>query len=217
MSLPGAKVLTAEQQLSMRQAAAHLESVFKGVFSPETIELFLVSSFDEFAGRATAKYIQIGLAERFARQRLSALARVEGKVIDGLPVVLFLCVHNAGRSQMALGWFTKLAGDQAIAWSGGSEPGAGVNPVAVAAMQEVGIDISQEFPKPWTDEFVKAADVVVTMGCGDACPIFPGKEYEDWALDDPAVMTLDGVRIVRDDIGQRVRDLLNRLEVPIRV
>ena len=126
------------------------------------------------------------MAERFARQRLKALARVEGKADDGLPTVLFLCVHNAGRSQMALGWFQHLAGDRAVAWSGGSEPGNEVNPAAIAAMAEVGIDISSEFPKPWTDEIVQAADVVVTMGCGDACPLFPGKRYEDWELDDPA-------------------------------
>ena len=114
------------------------------------------------------------LAERFARQRLHALARVEGKIIDGKPTVLFLCAHNAGRSQMALGYFNHLAGDNAIAWSGGSEPGTRSTPPPIAAMAEVGIDITGEYPKPWTDEIVRAADVVITMGCGDACPIFPG-------------------------------------------
>ena len=100
--------------------------------------------------------------------------------------MLFLCVHNAGRSQMALGWFNHLAGDRAVAWSGGSEPGTEINPAAIAAMAEVGIDITGEFPKPWTEEIVQAADVVITMGCGDACPLYPGKRYEDWELDDPA-------------------------------
>ena len=100
--------------------------------------------------------------------------------------MLFLCVHNAGRSQMALGWFNHLAGDRAVAWSGGSEPGKEVNPPPSLAMAEVGIDIAKEFPKPWTDEIVQAADVVITMGCGDACPLFPGKRYEDWELNDPA-------------------------------
>jgi protein-tyrosine-phosphatase len=114
---------------------------------------------------------------------------------------------------MALGWFAKLAGDKAIAWSGGSEPGAEVNPSAVAAMAEIGIDISEEFPKPWTQEFVQAADVVVTMGCGDACPIFPGKRYEDWVLDDPAGMSVEAIRPVRDEIGHRVQDLLHRIGV----
>jgi len=129
------------------------------------------------------------------------------------PTVLFLCVHNAGRSQMAMGWFQHLAGDRAVAWSGGSEPGSEVNPSAVAAMAEIGIDISREFPKPWTDEVVQAADVVVTMGCGDACPLFPGKRYEEWELDDPAGMGVDAVRPIRDEIGRRVRELLAGLGV----
>ena len=133
---------------------------------------------------------------------------------DGVPIVLFLCVHNAGRSQMALGWFNHLAGDRAIAWSGGSEPASEVNPAAVAAMAEVGIDIVGEFPKPWTDEIVRAADVVVTMGCGDACPIFPGKRYDDWVLDDPAGLDLDAVRPIRDEIGRRVKVLLENLTNP---
>jgi len=130
-----------------------------------------------------------------------------------IPAVLFLCVHNAGRSQMALGWFRALAGDRAIAWSGGSEPAAEINPTAVLAMAEVGIDISTEFPKPWTDEVVRAADVVVTMGCGDACPFYPGKRYEDWQLDDPAGQDLDTVRRIRDEIEGRVRRLLEDLGV----
>ena len=134
---------------------------------------------------------------------------------ESVPAVLFLCVHNAGRSQMALGWFNQLAGDRAIAWSGGSEPGIEVNPSAIEAMREVGIDIAAEFPKPWTDEIVRAADVVVTMGCGDACPIFPGQRYEDWELADPAGRDLDDVRPIRDEIGRRVRELLASIEVPV--
>jgi len=132
-----------------------------------------------------------------------------------VPTVLFLCVHNAGRSQIALGWFAHLAGDRAVAWSGGSEPSNEVNPAAVAAMAEVGIDIANEYPKPWTDEIVRAADVVVTMGCGDACPIFPGKRYEDWQLDDPAGLPVDEVRPIRDEIGRRVAALLTSLGVPV--
>lgn len=133
---------------------------------------------------------------------------------DGRPVVLFLCVHNAGRSQMALGFLAHLAGDRAIGWSGGSAPDLEINPAAVAAMAERHIDISGEYPKPWTDEVVRAADVVVTMGCGDACPIFPGKRYEDWVLDDPAGATLDEIRPIRDEIERRVRRLLAELGVP---
>lgn len=138
-----------------------------------------------------------------------------GRPAANRPTVLFLCVHNAGRSQMALGWFTHLAGDRAVAWSGGSEPGHEVNPVAVAAMAEVGIDIGNEFPKPWTDEVVRAADVVVTMGCGDACPLYPGKRYEDWELEDPAGKDIDAVRPVRDEIETRVRTLLASLDIDI--
>ena len=132
----------------------------------------------------------------------------------GVPTVLFLCVHNAGRSQMALGWFEHLAGERAVAWSGGSEPGNAVNPAAIAVMAEIGIDISKEFPKPWTEEIVQAADVVITMGCGDACPLYPGKRYEDWELEDPAGQSVDAVRPIRDEIGHRVRVLLDSLGVP---
>ena len=127
--------------------------------------------------------------------------------------MLFLCTHNAGRSQMAMGFFTHLAGDRAVAWSGGSEPGHEINPAAIAAMAEVGIDITGEFPKPWTDEIVQAADVVITMGCGDACPIFPGKRYVNWELPDPAGQAVDAVRPIRDDIEERVRRLLDELDV----
>jgi arsenate reductase len=129
----------------------------------------------------------------------------------GKPNVLFLCTHNAGRSQMAMGFFTHLAGDNAVAWSGGSEPASSVNPAAVAAMAERGIDISREQPKRWTDEVVRAADVVITMGCGDACPVFPGRRYEEWVLEDPAGLGVESVRPIRDEIEQRVRRLLTEL------
>jgi arsenate reductase (thioredoxin) len=208
-------LLTIDQRLALRSAAARLAEEFDGVFGAETVERFLASSYDQFANRATAVNFLPVMAERFARQRLKALARVEGKADDGLPTVLFLCVHNAGRSQMALGWFEHLAGDRAVAWSGGSEPGNEVNPAAIAAMKEIGIDISAEFPKPWTDEIVRAADVVVTMGCGDACPLFPGKRYEDWVLEDPDGMGVESVRPIRDEIGRRVRQLLSTLDVPV--
>jgi arsenate reductase (thioredoxin) len=201
-------------QLALTSAARNLQREFEGTFGVETIEQFLISSYDQFAERATVSTFLPLLAERFARQRIRALAKVEGKHDDGVPIVLFLCVHNAGRSQMALGWFNHLAGERAVAWSGGSEPGVEVNPAAVAAMAEVGIDITGEYPKPWTGEIVRAADVVITMGCGDACPIFPGKRYEDWELDDPAGRDLGAVRPIRDEIGERVRKLLADLGVP---
>jgi|SRR5215211_1517312 len=205
--------LSIDQQLALRTAATRLQRQFADHFGVETIERFLYTSYDQFAGRATVPNFLPLLAERFARQRLNALARVEGKITDGKPTVLFLCTHNAGRSQMALGFFTHFAGDEAVAWSGGSEPGSEINPAAVEAMAEVGIDITGEFPKPWTDEIVQAADVVITMGCGDACPIFPGKRYDEWELSDPAGQGLDAVRPIRDEIEQRVRQLLGELGV----
>jgi arsenate reductase (thioredoxin) len=124
------------------------------------------------------------------------------------PTVLFLCTHNAGRSQMALGFFNRMAGDRAVAYSGGSEPADQINPAAVAVMAEKRIDIAGEQPKRWTDEMVEAADVVVTMGCGDTCPFIPGRRYEDWTLPDPAGQPVDAVRPVRDEIETRVRELL---------
>ena len=203
--------LAIDQLLALRTSAGRLQERFSGVFSTETIERFLYHSYDEFATRAAVvQWLQL-LAERFAVQRLTALARVEGRSDDHRPIVLFLCVHNAGRSQMALGFFEYLAGDAAIAWSGGSEPASQINPAAIEAMAERGIDISREFPKPWTDEVVRAADVIVTMGCGDACPIFPGKRYEDWTVDDPADLDLADVRVIRDDIERRVRTLIGEI------
>jgi protein-tyrosine-phosphatase len=211
--MPDLETLTIDQQLALRTAAKTLQGEFDGTFSAETIELFLKTSWDQFASQARIQAFVPLMAERFARQRLRALAKVEGRHDDGVPVVLFLCVHNAGRSQMALGWFNHLAGDRAVAWSGGSEPGTEVNPAAIEAMAEVGIDISGEFPKPWTEEIVQAADVVVTMGCGDACPLYPGKRYEDWELDDPAGLDVVAVRPVRDEIRARVDRLLSELDV----
>ncbi|GAA4923737.1 arsenate reductase [Nonomuraea thailandensis] len=127
------------------------------------------------------------------------------------PSVLFVCVHNAGRSQMAAGWLTHLAGDRVEVRSAGSAPAEQVNPVAVQAMAEVGINITAAHPKVLSVDAVQASDVVITMGCGDACPIFPGKRYEDWKLDDPAGQGIDAVRVIRDDIGSRVEKLLGEL------
>jgi arsenate reductase (thioredoxin) len=129
------------------------------------------------------------------------------------PTVLFVCVHNAGRSQMAAAWLRHLAGDRIRVLSGGSAPADRVNPAAVAAMAEIGIDIADQTPQPWSEETLGAADVVVTMGCGDTCPVYPGKRYLDWELDDPAGMPVEGVRPVRDDIERRVRALMADLGV----
>jgi arsenate reductase len=208
--------LSIDQRHALFTAARKLADEFDGTFGTETIDRFLHSSYDQFANRASIPHFLPLLAERFARQRLRALARIEGKDTGDTPIVLFLCVHNAGRSQMALGFLQHLAGDDAIGWSGGSEPGDLLNPAAIEVMGERGVDISGEFPKPWTDEIARAADVIVTMGCGDACPIFPGKRYEDWVLDDPDGLTLDAVRPIRDEIERRVRTLLDQLGVRAR-
>ena len=128
--------------------------------------------------------------------------------MSGRPIVLFVCVHNAGRSQMAAGWLTQLAGDQVEVRSAGSEPAGSINPTAVEAMAEVGIDITSEAPKLLTTDAVVESDVVITMGCGDTCPIYPGKRYEDWDLEDPAGKDLTVVRRVRDEIERRVRALV---------
>ena len=205
--------ISLDQQLALKVAAKRLAHDFDGIYGHETIERSLLASYDEFAERATISNFLPLLAERFAHQRLRALAKVEGLASDGRPVVLFLCTHNADRSQMALGFFQHHAGDAAVAWSGGSEPGTRINPSAVAAMAERGIDISDEYPKPWTDEVVRAADVVITMGCGDACPIFPGKRYEEWSVEDPAGLDVAAVRPIRDDVERRVQHLLVELNI----
>jgi arsenate reductase len=134
---------------------------------------------------------------------------VEGTITKDVPEVLFVCVQNAGRSQMAAALLDHFAEGRVHVRSAGSEPADRINPYVVTAMSELGIDIGREFPKPMTDEVVRAADAVVTMGCGDACPIYPGKRYEDWEVDDPADTDLDGVRRIRDDIAARVRRLLD--------
>ncbi len=207
--------LAIDQQLALRAAASRLQEEFGEQIGMDTIHKFLNSSYDHFAARATIPNFVPLLAERFTRQQLHALARIEDKGAGGKPTVLFLCTHNAGRSQMALGFFTELAGGQAAAWSGGSEPATEINASAVDAMAEVGVDITGEFPKPWTDEIVQGADVVITMGCADTCPVFPGKRYEEWVLPDPAGQTVEAVRPIRDDIEQRVRRLLAELDVAV--
>jgi arsenate reductase (thioredoxin) len=216
MTDPHETMLTPEQAVMIRQSSVRLQREFSGTFSAETIERFITESQVDLEGRATVGTWLPVLVERFTRDRLRALARLEGLIDDHLPAVLFLCVHNAGRSQMAAGWMRHLAGDAVEVFSGGSEPASSINPVAVEAMAEMGIDIRSELPQPWTDDIVRAADVVVTMGCGDACPVFPGKRYLDWELTDPAGKPIEIVREVRDDIRARVEALLASLDVPAR-
>lgn len=204
--------LTTEQILLIRQATRALTDEFAGVFNAETIERYISDSQYKIGARARFANWMPVLVERFTRDRLRALARLEVGDTDR-PAVLFLCVHNAGRSQMAAGWLRHLVGDAVDVFSGGSDPGLETNRAAIEAMAEVGIDISTEYPKPWTDEIARAADVIVSMGCGDACPIFPGKRYEDWELGDPSGQPIEVVREIRDDIRTRVEALAASLEL----
>jgi arsenate reductase (thioredoxin) len=201
-------------QHHVRQAADALADEFAGVFSRETIERFIAESLDLLGPSRINVYVPV-LAHRFARERLKAVAQSEGMLTKDMPEVLFVCVHNAGRSQMAAGLVKLRSGGRINVRSAGSAPADEVNPAVVEAMEELGIDLREEFPKPLTDEVVRAADVVITMGCGDACPIYPGKRYEDWEVDDPADTDLDGVRRIRDDISARVRLLLKGLTTPV--
>jgi arsenate reductase len=189
-----------------------LSEDFAGIFSRETINAYVEESLDQFSDARVEEFVPL-MVERFSRQRLRALAQAEGKVTREVPEVLFVCVHNSGRSQMAAGLLDQLAEGRVHVRSAGSDPADELNPNAVRAMDEVGVDISKEFPKPLTDEVVRAADAVITMGCGDACPIYPGKRYEDWELEDPAGQDLETVRRIRDQIRGRVEQLIAALGV----
>ena len=204
------EILDPITQNHLRRAAEHLAEEFAGIFSQETIARYMAESTDLLSGARISNFVPV-LADRYCRERLRALAQAEGSVSKTQPEVLFVCVHNAGRSQMAAG-LTKLRSDGRIhVRSAGSTPSNEVNPHAIEVMQELGIDMAEEFPKPLNDEFVRAADVVITMGCGDACPIFPGKRYEDWVYDDPAEQDIATVRRIRDEIDERVKKLVAEL------
>jgi arsenate reductase (thioredoxin) len=192
------------------RAIEALHEEFRGIYSLETIERFVDESIDRLSGARVVDFIPL-FVHRFARERLRALAQAQGVIVSDVPEVLFVCVHNAGRSQMAAALLDHHAKGRVHVRSAGSDPGDQINPAVAAAMDEWGIDLSREFPKPLTDEFVQAADVVITMGCGDACPIYPGKRYEDWELQDPAGQPVEVVRRIRDDIDLRVQELLAEL------
>jgi arsenate reductase len=210
MPSTGLEILDPVTRRHVERCAEALQEEFAGIFARETIARYIAESADQLGQSKITVFVPI-LAERFAGERLVALAQSEGALTKEMPEVLFICVHNAGRSQMAAG-LVKLRSEGRIhVRSAGSTPIETVNPHAVEVMQEVGVDLSQEFPKPLTDEFVRAADVVITMGCGDACPIFPGKRYEDWDLDDPAEQDLPTVRRIRDEIDERVKRLVAEL------
>ena len=206
-----AEVLDPVTQHHVNQAAEALAGEFKGVFSEETIARYIAESLDLLGGARINVYVPV-LAHRFARERLRALAQAEGMLVKEQPEVLFVCVHNAGRSQMAAGLVKLRSEGRVHVRSAGSAPGDEINPAVIQVMSEIGVDMTEEFPKPLTDEVVRAADVVITMGCGDACPIYPGKRYEDWELEDPAGENVETVRRIRDEIDRRVQRLIAELE-----
>ncbi|MGH7863171.1 MAG: arsenate reductase ArsC [Candidatus Dormibacteraceae bacterium] len=198
-------------QQQMRGAADRLQREFRGIFSAETVDDLLRDSYDRLRERATvANFLEL-FAERFTRERLDAIARSQGETVSETPEVLFVCVHNAGRSQMAAALLNHRAEGRIHVRSAGSDPADRLNPAVVEAMSEIGIDISHELPKPLTDEAVRASDVVITMGCGDTCPIYPGTIYRDWELPDPAAQTLHEVRRIRDQVDDLVKSLIEEL------
>jgi arsenate reductase (thioredoxin) len=206
----GVEILDPVTRRHVERAAEALQEEFAGVFSQETIARYIAESTDMLGESKINVFVPV-LAHRFARERLKALGQAEGAIAKEQPEVLFVCVHNAGRSQMAAGLVKLRSQGRIHVRSAGSDPGEQVNPAVIEAMTELGVDMSEEFPKPLTDEVVAAADVVITMGCGDACPIYPGKKYEDWVLDDPAGQNLETVRRIRDELDTRVRLLIGEL------
>jgi arsenate reductase (thioredoxin) len=200
-------------QAHLRTAVDDLAAEFDGTFSRSTVQRFVDESLEGLGGARFTDFLPV-LTYRFARERLRAYGQAEGSIAKDVPEVLFVCVENAGRSQIAAALLAYHARGRVHVRSAGSRPGDRINPTVVEVLAEVGVDVEQAFPKPLTDEVVRAADAVVTMGCGDACPIYPGKRYEDWKVEDPSARSLAEVRTIRDEIDARVRTLLNEL-VPV--
>jgi len=201
------------EQHQVEEATARLENKYAGSLDRAAVRRCVAESLDTVLGRAHSTRQVPNLVERLADDRLRATLRLRSDGAPSKPSVLFLCVHNAGRSQMASGWMQHLSAGRVDVFSGGSEPADRVNPAAVAAMAEKGVDIEQAVPQPWADDIVRAVDIVVSMGCGDVCPVYPGKQYVDWTVEDPAGQGVEAVRPIRDDIEQRVRTLLAELGV----
>lgn len=200
-----------ELRARLQQAARRLADEFAGIYGLETIERYVRESAERLVpGARIVDFLPL-LTYRFARERLRALAQAEGAIVKDVPEVLFVCVQNAGRSQMAAVLLDHRAAGKVHVRSAGSAPADHIHGSVAAAMAEIGLDLSTEFPKPLTDEVVRAADVVITMGCGDACPVYPGKRYLDWDVPDPAGQSPEQVAAIRDEIDQRVRQLLAEL------
>ncbi|HET7738388.1 MAG TPA: hypothetical protein VFK32_07430 [Tepidiformaceae bacterium] len=204
----------ADLQRRVQLEARRLHEEFSGIYSTETIERFITDSFNALDGARLPDFVPV-FTRRFARERLRAAAQGEGLIAKDVPEILYVCVQNAGRSQLAAGLTKLLAGDRVNVRSAGSAPAEHIHPVVRDAAAQLGIDLTEEFPKPLTDEFVRAADAVITMGCGDACPIYPGKKYEDWEVADPAHASPDEVAGIAADIRARVERLLRELNVAV--
>jgi arsenate reductase len=201
------------------RAIESLVAEFAGVFSRGTIERYVRETQAELDASQRGRWMSFHRArvDWFARARLEWLVRAEGQVATLQPAALFVCVRNAGRSQMAAALTHQLSNGWVHVRSAGSKPGLAVQPAMVEAMSEIGVDLSNALPKRLTDEVVRAADVVVTMGCDDSCPVYPGKHYEDWGIADPDGQPIEVVRQIRDDIGERVRALLRTFTPSIPV
>jgi arsenate reductase len=197
---------------ALDDATRRLAGKFRGVFSEETVARCVRDSNEQIGDRPTVgpNFVPI-FVERFARERLKPVAQAEGIVAKALPEVLFVCEHNAGPSQTAAGLAHEPSGGTVAVRSAGTRPVEKTDPVVVEAMNEAGADVRMEFPKPLTDEVVRAADVVVTLGCGDSCPVYPGKHYQDWPIADPAGQPLEVVRRIRTDVADHVSELLETL------
>jgi arsenate reductase len=193
------------------RVSADLAQRFAGTFGAETVERYVHESYALLAERAHITRYLTSSTSKFAADRLSALAKEKARPATEIPEVLFVCVQNAGRSQIASAILRHLAGDKVLVRTAGSEPAAAVRSVVTTALDEIGVSLDGEYPKPLTDEVVRASDIVITMGCGDACPVYPGKRYLDWVLDDPAGLPLAQVRRIRDEIETHVRDLVATL------
>lgn len=195
----------------LERMASDLGERFAGFFAEQTIYRYVFESYAALRRTARVTTYLTDLTRHFVIERLTALAQSEGAIVSDVPEVLFVCVHNAGRSQMAAALLDHYADGRVHVRSAGSTPASEINPAVREVMAEVGLDLSKEFPKPLTDDVVRAADVVITMGCGDACPVYPGKRYLDWDLTDPAGKSAEEIRPIRDEIDARVQALLAEL------
>ncbi len=198
----------------LHRSAGHLAERYAGIFAPEMVERYVFESYATLGRTAKVRTYLATISVRFADDRLHALAQSMGSIAKEYPQVLFVCVQNAGRSQMAAALLSTVSGGKVEVRSAGSLPAGEIHPLAIDVMKERGIDLADAFPKPLTDDVVRAADYVITMGCGDTCPIYPGKQYLDWDVADPENVSLEDARDILSDIETRVHALWERIKTP---